>query len=238
MRCRSSKIANMSQEENEYLQERAKRLLRLLEEVMKSPRRASFVPELPEDNAVSEELAKLADFYVKEMGACLGAAAFLGANVVAVSTLEVLLLMRCLSDRSKVCGTKRWQSLQNKSTPKPFLTVLLKIHLRDLLFISDELSWFPKGGIPLSLRLRLAELFGNAAADKFSAPANATLSFSEFAVTASAELRNLLHPGRCVRIPVDPRQSVYSPVDLVDYLGMFGCACTLLALGSFLENQP
>jgi hypothetical protein len=48
LRCRSSKIANMSQEENEYLQERAKRLLRLLEEVMKSPRRASFVPELPE----------------------------------------------------------------------------------------------------------------------------------------------------------------------------------------------
>jgi hypothetical protein len=196
---------------------------------------SSVVPELPEDNELSEKLAKLADFYLSEMGACIGALAYLPANVLAASALEAFLLMRCLSDRTRVSRTKKWQSVQNKRTPKPFLTLLLRMHLRDLLCIGEELSWFPKDGIAPSFHQRLVALCGEAAVGKLFG--NAAITFSEFMAAASTELRNLLHPGRYARIP-EPSQSLYASVDLVNYFGMFGCACTLLALGSFLENQP
>jgi hypothetical protein len=213
-------------------------LQRLLDEILKSPRKTSFVvPEFPEDCELSEKLAKLADFYLSEIGSCIGALAFLSANVLAASTLEAFILMRCLSDRTKVSHTEKWQSVQSRRTPKPFLTLLLRMHLRDLLCIGDELSWFPKDGIAPRFRQRLVALFGEAAVDKFASPGNAAISFSEFAAAASTELRNLLHPGRCARIP-DQKPSSYAPVELVNYFGMFGCICTLLALGSFLENQP
>jgi hypothetical protein len=231
-------MPEISKEEKEFLQERARVLERLLDEILKSPRKTSFVaPEFPEDADLSEKLAKLADFYLSEIGVCIGALAFLSANVLVASTLEAFLLLRCLSDRTKVSRTQKWQSAQGKRSPKPFVALLLRMHLRDLLNIGDELSWFPKDGIAPRFRQRLVTLFGEATVDKFSTPANAAITFSEFAAAASTELRNMLHPGRCVRIP-DPKPGPYAPVDLVNYFGLFGCICTLLALGSFLENQP
>jgi hypothetical protein len=229
----------ISIEEKEYLEERGKLLLGLLSEILKSSRRTSLVvSELPEDSELSAKLARLADFYLSEVSACLGVVAFLSANVLAASTLEAFLLMKCLSDRTRVSATQKWQSLQNKRVPKPFLTLLLKLHLRDLFCIGDELSWFPRDGIAPSLRPKLVALFGKEAVEKLSTPANAVITFSDFAAGASTELRNLLHPGRTARIPADPKQSQYTPVDFVNYLGMFGCVSTLLAIGSFLENQP
>jgi hypothetical protein len=209
-------MAEISEEEKEYLEQRARLLLRLLEEISRSKHSISLLtPEVNEDSELSGRLATLVDFYLSEVRACLGALAFLSANVSAVATFEAFLLMKCLSERTKVSRTRKWQSLQGKNKPKPFATLLLKMHFRDLLTLGDELSWFPKDGVAPSFQQKLAALFGETAAKGFSTPSNSALTFSEFASAASTELRNLLHPGCCARIKADRKETSFAPVELV-----------------------
>lgn len=170
-------------------------------------------------------LLKLANVYFSEMSTCAQADAQLSAVVMACSGLECLLMMTCLCYKQEVAATKIWKKAAKKAKHKSFVGVLQdrNVGLSLLIDIGASLGWFSN---------EIPRAFASAVEpDELDSmlslvPAGETAAL--VAPRLAKDMRNLLHPGACLRSGRD----FESDVTLFSGVAFIG-----LALASFVTTH-
>jgi hypothetical protein len=170
---------------------------RLLATISQELRRESFAPEFSEDAEASGKLWDLSLFFLNEMNNSLAGAAVFGANVMGAAALETVLLLACLKYRSNVLATKKWQKIKGSATAFSSVLTSNRLGLAVLFDIAKDLEW----GIP------------------------DVVGVSWIAIILSAGVRNAVHPGRNIQLPLGD----------IRFVGALSTMMTLIALGTLLE---
>jgi hypothetical protein len=205
---------------------RAAAMQHLLATISQELRRESFTPEFSEDAEASSKLWDLALFFLNEINSCLAGVAVFGANVMGAAALETVLLLACLKFRSDVVATKKWQKTKRGSVTG-FSSALTsnRVGLAVLFDIAKELKWLPMSGMSPGFRAKLAAMVGEEKVVAIEGGIPDVVGVSWIAIILSAGVRNAVHPGRNIQLPLGD----------IRFVGALSTMMTLVALGTLLE---
>jgi hypothetical protein len=204
---------------------RAAAMQRLLATISQELRRESFAPEFSEDAEASGKLWDLSLFFLNEMNNSLAGAAVFGANVMGAAALETVLLLACLKYRSNVLATKKWQKIKGSATAFSSVLTSNRLGLAVLFDIAKELEWLPTSGMSPRFRATLANMVGEEKVVAIEGGIPDVVGVSWIAIILSAGVRNAVHPGRNIQLPLGD----------IRFVGALSTMMTLIALGTLLE---
>jgi hypothetical protein len=165
-------------------------------------------------------LTKLASLYFGQTLKGFEGEAWFAASLTGMATMETVLLMACISEKATVVTTKAWTSF-HKKRKMSFRDRLMHVDMPKLLEIATELKWFPTDNEYHTILENYGEW------------PEGLKEFPEFLDTPAAmvanslDIRNLVHPARCLR----------EEVQLDDRMGMLALGSFYMSLLGLLHNM-
>lgn len=162
--------------------------------------------------------------FYSEANRSLQAGAYFAAVAIAASSLEAVLLARCISEREKVKLLPKWHQIKKKYKEN-FRLFVHSLDLGKLLEIASLLGWFPKG-MPKQFE-SVMTLFGNEELSEFiESLFIGSMDIGEVCAKHVKEYRNLLHPAVCLKERHFPSEEA----------GKLGVLLHMIALTSLTEK--
>ena len=141
------------------------------------------------------KLFEIAHCYLNEMILCTDNQAFFAAGIVGCAMVESILMLACVRDRNLVFQTRAWKAFAKKERKggHSFSELIPWIDFGHLILIGKELGWF-------SPDMKATEdFFANYSGSTDIDDVPEMMVSPLEAVTRVHQLRNLLHPGNCLR---------------------------------------
>jgi hypothetical protein len=146
-------------------------------------------------------LFRLGAAYTEEMSKCGNVEAKLSQVSMACSLLEVLLMLSCIRFKQNVVTTKSWRNVARRAKKKTFASTLQdkNVTISSLIEIGQELGWFGN-----QLPVEYISDADKEEVDQFIAKVPKGVHPMSNIPTLAKDVRNMLHPGKCLRENLDP----------------------------------
>jgi hypothetical protein len=183
-----------------------------------------------EERRAMIHLMKLGKIYFTEMCQCCEANAKLSSIVMACSGLETLLILACLCYKNEVITTRVWSKVSKKVKGKSFVQTLQdrSVGIATLIEIAECLGWFsPETPSEFTESVSPQEM------ESFLALIPIGETASSVAPRFAKDVRNLLHPGVCLRTGRD----IESDESLLAGMASMGLALACFAMRQGTEKS-
>jgi hypothetical protein len=167
------------------------------------------------------KVVRAGNYYIDEMTRCTDSEAYFSASIAGCSALESVQMIACIRDQDQVVATQAWKYFAKKYRRHGLLfdDLLFWIDLGNLIQVGRELNWFPNTA---TVQNALSADEGwQEGLQKFpeldSTPSDA--------ISKVHNLRNMLHPGKCLR----------ESVTLTETTGPISLGLLYVALAGVLE---
>ena len=148
-------------------------------------------------------LYELANQYLGEAVRCSENRAFFAAGIAGCSMVEAILMLACVRDRDMVFQTDAWKAFARKERRRgrTFSELIPWIDFGNLIPIGKELGWFsPDRETTEAFFAAYRAAYGeDAGVDEILEECPDLMVSPLEAVIRVHELRNFLHPGKCLR---------------------------------------
>ncbi len=147
-------------------------------------------------------LYELAHQYQTEAVRCSDNKAYFAAGIAGCSMVEAILMLACVRDRDLVFQTQAWKAFARKERRRgrTFSELIPWIDFGNLIPIGKELGWFsPHREATENFFAAYRAAHGDSDIDEVLEECPGLMVSPLEAVTNVHELRNCLHPGKCLR---------------------------------------
>ena len=158
--------------------------------------RTLFAPNAGERFLRTMQLTKTSADYFSEMQRCTLGEAWFSAAIIGCSVVESVLMIACMRNNGEVTKTASWKrfAASKKKKGKLFRDLALWLDFGSMISIGKELGWFPEGE---DFSINFINSYG--AMEEVMAECPQMILSPAQAILNVHEMRNRLHPGKCIR---------------------------------------